>query len=179
MQSSLTHILYSNKFLIQTKNRLYNFNVFNFRVESYLKLHPRTFLKYHLPNIKCVCVCVSCYIYILYCLFSISQVQNSFFCGLACSLQYAIDVVFFYDLFGWVYRQPTMSFKLGRREKNDSSDSSATPLGPKIKITRIVFFTEYIRDKSILNILLKFTFPLRPCSPNKFLSVLLYFQRIK
>lgn len=105
------YIILGYIFNINTKNRLFNFSVFNFRVKS--SLHPRTFLKHHLPTYLHVYIVIR--IYLLYShLFFIFKKPNIYiYICPPYSLQYAIKVLYFYDLFGGIYRQPTMVFQTG------------------------------------------------------------------
>jgi len=155
IQRRLTYpaiLLYSSTyFLIKTRKIDYLILTFSISKLNHLA-HPRTFLKHHLPNtLACVYIVVRIYIYIMLCYiltyFSFPRCRIFFF--------FVWSTVFL-TICDWraVLLRPLRSdlsttnyvFQTGKPWKNYASDSNTTPLGPKIKITRIVLFTEYIRD---------------------------------
>lgn len=105
------YIILVNIFNINTKNRLFNFSVFNFRVESSY-IHTRFSSTIYLHTSMCILLYVYIYYIPTYFSFLRCRIYIYIFCP-PYSLQYTIDVLYFYDLFGGIYRQPTTVFQTG------------------------------------------------------------------
>jgi len=141
------YIILGYIFNINTINRLFNCSVFNFRVESFC-IHTRFSSTTYLYN----CMCIFLYVYIYY----IPTYFSFLRCRICIYILFFLSTVFLTICY-WrtVLLRPlwrdlsTNNYGLSNKntvQKNDTSNSNTTPLGPKIKITRTVLFTEYIRQ---------------------------------
>lgn len=176
-------ILYSNKCLIQTKNSLYNFNGFNFRIESYLKSHQPTFLKYHMRNMYYVWVRMFLFIYIfIYIIFPVifPRCRIVFWWVSVFLSPYNMRLTwctFTTSSTGYIANQLCLSNWNAVKKRRIGFEHNT--FGTENKNNKNCIFHWIHQRQSIPNILLNFTFSPQLCGPNKLSRVLLYFQHIK